>query len=88
MPSAEYARDEISRRGREIYERRVRPELSPADEGRHVVVDVVTGDYAVADSALSAAKTALARRPHAVLFGIRVGSATAFHFASSYLPAL
>lgn len=38
--------EEIVPRGREIYERDVRPELRPEDEGKFVVIDVLGGGYA------------------------------------------
>lgn len=41
--------EEIVPRGREIYERDIRPRLGPEHEGKFVVIDVETGDYEVSD---------------------------------------
>lgn len=40
-------REEIARRGDEIYEREVLPNLRPEDEGKFALLDIATGDYEV-----------------------------------------
>jgi len=49
-------RAEIARRGKALYERRVREEVEAggAKEGRFLAIDVDSGDYEVADDALRA----------------------------------
>ena len=66
--------EEIVPRGREIYERLVRPKLRPQDEGKFVVIDVLDGGYAVDDEE----ETAFSRisenaTPEALFFFARVG---------------
>lgn len=68
---------EIVPRGEEIYERDVRPKLGPEHEGKFVVVDVTTGEYAIADDDLEASDLALEKNPEAILYGLRVGPGTA-----------
>lgn len=67
--------EEVARRGEELYERTLRATLE-ADEqniGKIVVIDVDTGDYVIDDEPLNAYHRALAKRPGATLYGIRIG---------------
>lgn len=66
--------EEIVPRGREIYERAVRPELRPEDEGKFVVIDVMGGGYAVDDYEEEAfARASKRAEPNALFFFARVG---------------
>src|ERR671910_1534713 len=64
---------EVARRGKEIYEREIRAEVEPEQEGRFLVVDVNSGSYALADDELEAFDRAQAKTPEGVLYLIRVG---------------
>jgi hypothetical protein len=48
--------------------------------GQFVVVDVLSGDYEVAEDDAAACLRILERRPDALLYGIRVGQETAYRF--------
>ncbi len=65
--------DEIVPRGREIYERDIRPGLGPDHEGKFVVIDVDSGDYEVSDDDGEAFDRAEEKRPEVVFFVLRVG---------------
>jgi hypothetical protein len=65
--------EEIVPRGREIYERDVRPGLGPEHEGKFVVIDVASGDYEVSDDDEEAFGRAEEKHPEAVFFVLRVG---------------
>jgi len=69
--------EEIVPRGEEIYERDVRPKLGPKDEGKFVVLDVTTGEYAIANDDLEASNLVLEENPEAILYGLRVGPGAA-----------
>jgi tRNA U55 pseudouridine synthase TruB len=47
MSARPYDKDEIARRGKDLYERRVREEVEAegANEGRLLAIDVESGDY-------------------------------------------
>jgi hypothetical protein len=60
-------------RGREIYEHRVRPALGQEDEGAFVVIDVESGDYAIAADEEEAFARVEARHQGAVFYFSRVG---------------
>ena len=65
--------ERIVPRGREIYEHRVRPGLGQEDEGAFVVIDVESGDYAIAADEEEAFARVEARHQGAVFFFSRVG---------------
>jgi hypothetical protein len=64
---------EIVRRGQEIYEQRLRSLLEPGNEGRLLVIDVDTGDYALGEDMLEIADRLHAERPAAPLYTMRIG---------------
>jgi hypothetical protein len=73
VPYPGYTTEEIARRGQELYEQNIRRRVEPEQIGRFLVVDVESGDYEVAEDDLSASDRMLARRPDAMLYGLRVG---------------
>lgn len=87
MPYAHYTAEEVAARGEALYEQRIRAQVEAAHTGEFVVVDIETGDYEIDADDLAATKRALAKRPEAVLYGLRIGSLTAYrlggHFATS-----
>lgn len=79
-----YNRDEIARRGDEIYEREVLPRLSPDDEGKFALVDIETGDYEVDRDEVAASDRLLARHPDAQVWVRQVGSRFARRFGPRF----
>ena len=59
-------REEAVRLGKEIYERDIRPQVEADHFGEYVAIDVETGDWAVADTAIAAMERLRALRPKAV----------------------
>jgi len=78
MPYARYSPQEVELRGEEIYEQQLRADIEPDNKGRFVVIDIETGEFEVDDDDLQATKRVLARRPGAVLYGLRIGYPTAY----------
>lgn len=77
-----YTTEEVARRGREIYERRIRAEIEPEQAGRFVVVDIISGDFVVADDDLEASDRMIERNPEAVLYGTRIGERAAYRIGA------
>ena len=75
-----YSREEVARRGDEIYDRRVLPRLAPRDEGKLVLIDVETGDYEMDRDEIAASDRLLARHPDAQVWMRQVGSRYARRF--------
>ncbi|MDX2242804.1 MAG: hypothetical protein NW224_19165 [Leptolyngbyaceae cyanobacterium bins.302] len=49
-----YSKEEFARRGDEIYESQVRPQVEAGNHGKIVVIDIETGAFGVADEILTA----------------------------------
>ena len=79
-----YSRDEIARRGDEIYEREILPGLSPADEGKFALVDIETGAYEIDRDEVAASDRLLARHPDAQVWVRQVGSRFARRFGPRF----
>lgn len=73
-----YSAEEVARRAKDLYERRIREEVEPEHEGRFLAVDVESGDYEVAEEALRATVGLRERKPGAVLYLMRIGRPAAF----------
>lgn len=69
---------ETARLGQEAFEQHVRPRLTPADEGRFVVIDVETGEYDIGTDSYTVSKRMRERLPAARLWLMRVGHKAAF----------
>ena len=69
-----YSKEEIARRGDEIFERDIRPRLKPEDNGRFVAIDIETRGFEIADEALTASDRLRERVPQAQTWLLRVGS--------------
>jgi hypothetical protein len=80
MPAIEPRRspEELARLGEEIFDRRVRPSLRPADDGKFVAIDVRTGDYELDEDDYAAVSRLRARNPAAEVWLMRAGQAAAY----------
>lgn len=87
MPYPGHTKEEVVRRGRRIYERELREKVEPEHKGKFLVLDVLTGDYEIAERDLVASDRLLARNPDAVLYGLRIGYPTAYRIGAG-LPAV
>lgn len=81
-----YTAQEVSRRGKELYERRIRSEVEPEHEGRFLVVDIESGEYALADDELEAFDRAREKTPEGVLYLIRIGQPAAHRIGVGERP--
>jgi hypothetical protein len=69
-----YSKEEFARRGEEIFERDIRPEVAGRDKNDFVLIDIETGAYEVDANEIAAAKRLQARVPGAQIWARRVGS--------------
>lgn len=69
-----YSNEEFARRGNEIYERDVKPNLGAQDDGKFVAIDIETGAYELDAEELAASHRLLARNPEAQIWFRMVGS--------------
>jgi hypothetical protein len=68
-----YSMEEHARRGADLYEQLVRPQVEAGNRGKIVGIDVDTGDFELAEGMLAAADRLLARRPDAQIWFVRIG---------------
>lgn len=72
MPEREkMSYEEQKRRGQAIYDAQIRHLIAPEDAGKFVLVDVLTGDYEIADRSVEARVKLRQRRPEAVIHTMR-----------------
>ncbi len=76
-------KDEIARRGREIYERDIRAEVEREHDGEFLVVDIATGGYAVGEDDEEVFDRAEAKNPEGLFFLMRVGRVAAHRIGGS-----
>ena len=78
MPSTKYSREEVATRGEAMYEQEIRHKVEGQCKGQYLVLDIETGEYEIHQDDLVATKRALAKRPDAVLYGLRIGYRAAY----------
>jgi hypothetical protein len=83
-PRSDSEREEIARRGDEIYEAKVRPHLAPEDEGEFVLIDIDSGDHELDRDEVAASDRLLARHPDARVWMVQVGSRYARRFGPRF----
>lgn len=77
MDTTGYSKEEVVRRGKELYEQQIRSKVEDGNKGKMLVIDVETGDYEIDEDELTAIHRAQSKRLGAVLFGMRIGYPTA-----------
>ena len=73
-----YSATEFAQRGQTLYEQKVRPVLTDADEGKFVAIDIETGAYEVDPDDYLATERLLRRQPNAQIWLCRVGDRTTY----------
>ena len=68
-----YSKEEFTRRGKEMYEQKVRPLVEQGNLGRIVLIDIETGEYELGDDPLLIAQAMIARKPDVQLWCVRIG---------------
>ena len=80
-----YSKEEVARRGDEIYESHVRQGVEEDNHGKIVAIDIETGAFEVADDTISATDRLYERVPDAQPWVIRIGHRTVYRFGSRSL---
>lgn len=73
MPHARYSSDEIVRRGQELYEQKIRAAVEEVHRGKHLVVDIETGEYEIGDDHYAIARRMQGERQNRPLYALRIG---------------
>lgn len=69
---------EDAKRGQEAFDRAVKPNLRPEDDGKFVAVDIHSGDYEIDADDYQATGRLMARVPDARIWLLRVGQPTTY----------
>ncbi|NJO80665.1 MAG: hypothetical protein HC827_20605 [Cyanobacteria bacterium RM1_2_2] len=80
-----YSKEEFARRGDEIYEAQVRPQIEEGNHGKIVAINIETGSFEVADTPMAAVDRLYEREPDAQPWVIRIGHRAVFRFGSRSL---
>lgn len=75
-------------RGQALYDTQIRAQVEEKHRGKFLILDVNTGDYEIDAEDIVASERLLARRPEAVLFGVRVGYRAAYRLGGKKLANL
>jgi hypothetical protein len=80
-----YSKQEFARRGNEIYETRIRPQIEEDNYGKIVAIDIETGAFEVAEDIVTASQQLLSKYPDAQTWFIRIGHQAVYHFGARSL---
>ncbi len=83
MPYANYTSKQVATRGETIYRREIRDKVEPEHKGKFLVIDIETGEYEMNIDDLVATKRLLAKYPDAVVYGLQIGSPTAYRIGGN-----
>ena len=83
-----YSKEEFARRGDEIYESQVRPQVEEGNHGKIVAIDIETGAFEVADEILTATERLFDRIPYAQPWIVRIGHRAVHRFGARSLRKL
>ena len=74
MPHPRFNRDEVARRGQELYEQRLAAQVeTPENIGKLISIDIETGDYEIGNDLVEIGLKLQAKNPGAALWGERIG---------------
>ena len=80
-----YSKEEFARRGDEIYESQVRPQVEADNYGKIVAIDIETGAFEVAEDTMTATRKLRMRIPDAQPWVVRIGYRAVHRFGSRSL---
>jgi hypothetical protein len=80
MAHARYSREEIARRGKELYEEQIRRQVETEENiGKIVSIDIETGDYEIGDdTGIASSRRLLSKHPGAAIWAERIGYDAAY----------
>ena len=78
---------EVAKKGKAIYQERIKPLVDPLHCGKFLVIDVDTGDYEIGERMILASKKLRERRPEAITYGVRIGFLAAYRMGGrNWIP--
>lgn len=86
MTQGQCSPQEVVDRGEAIYQNQIRSQVEAGNKGKFVVIDIKTGDYEIDTEDVQASLRLLARRPDAVIYGLRIGHRAAYKLGNRCQP--
>jgi c-di-GMP-binding flagellar brake protein YcgR len=80
-----YSKEELARRGQELYESDIRQQVEAGNESKIVAIDIETGDFEVDENIVPATNRLFERLPDAQPWIVRIGHRAVYHFGSRSL---
>jgi hypothetical protein len=80
-----YSKEEMARRGQELYESDIRQQVEVGNEGKIVAIDIETGEFEVDENVVPATNRLFERYPDAQPWVIRIGHRAVDHFGARSL---
>jgi hypothetical protein len=80
-----YPKEEIARRGQQLYESGIRQQIEVGNEGKIVAIDIETGAFEVAENVVPATNCLFEQYPDAQPWVIRIGHRAVDHFGARSL---
>ena len=77
-----YSMEEHARRGTELYEQHIRPQVESGNHGKIVAIDIDSGDFELGENMLAPCERLFARRPDAQIWCVRIGYRGVHHFGA------
>jgi hypothetical protein len=75
-----YSKEEHARRGEEIYQLQIRPQVEAGNQGKIVAIDVDTAAFEMGENVVTASERLLARYPDAQIWCVRIGHRAVHRF--------
>lgn len=73
MARADYARDEVIRRGKQVFVERIQPHVGPDDAGKYLAINIETEEWAMGNDTMGPTARLHAEHPDAALYTMRIG---------------
>jgi hypothetical protein len=80
-----YSKEELARRGQELYESGIRQQVETGNDGKIVAIDIETGEFEVNETVMGATDLLFERQPDAQPWTLRIGHNAVYHFGTRSL---
>jgi hypothetical protein len=80
-----YSKEEIARRGQELYESGIRQQIEAGNDSKIVAIDIETGAFEVDENIVPATNRLFEQYPDAQPWAIRIGHRAVDHFGARSL---
>ena len=80
-----YSKEDLARRGQELYESGIRQQIETGNENKIVAIDIETGEFEVDETVMGSTDRLFERQPDAQPWTIRIGHSAVYHFGSRSL---